>query len=67
MSGGDGVYDTWSGSRRLDRVLLGLNHDERRMVVERSDRVHYALGVLGIQSDFENLDLDGEERHSRRL
>ncbi|KAH6663471.1 hypothetical protein B0J14DRAFT_661984 [Halenospora varia] len=33
---------------------------EGRLVVSGSDRVHYALGVLGLEEDFERLDLDND-------
>jgi len=55
------VPDIWHNARRLDRALMGVNDDER-LVIARSDRVHYALGVLGVEEDFENLDLDNDEQ-----
>jgi hypothetical protein len=61
------VPDIWSSSRRIDRALSGLNVEERRLVIERSDRVHYALGVLSVQEDFENLDLDGDENEPPQM
>jgi hypothetical protein len=61
------VPELWISSRRIDRALLGLSAEDRRLVIERSDRVHYALGVLSIQEDFENLDLDGEEDQQHPL
>jgi hypothetical protein len=63
ISEGRVVPDIWSSSRRIDRAFSGLNLEERRLMMERSDRVHYALGVLSVQEDFENLDLDGSESH----
>lgn len=55
------VPDIWSSSRRIDRALEGKTNEERRLVIQRSDRVHYALGILGVEGDFENLDLDNDE------
>jgi hypothetical protein len=55
------VPDLWISSRRIDRALVGLSAEDRRLTIEQSERVHYALGVLSIQEDFENLDLDGDE------
>jgi hypothetical protein len=55
------VPDIWSHSRRIDKALSGLNSEERRCAIKNSDRVHYALGMLSVQEDFENMDLDGEE------
>jgi hypothetical protein len=56
------VPDIWTSSRRIDRAFRGLSVDERRIIVRGPDRVHYALGLLGVEEDFENLDLDGNER-----
>ncbi|KAH7314149.1 hypothetical protein BKA65DRAFT_571361, partial [Rhexocercosporidium sp. MPI-PUGE-AT-0058] len=52
------VPDIWNSSRRIDRALEGKTSSERRMVIEKSDRVQYALGVIGIEEDFEGLDLE---------
>ena len=41
--------------------MYGLSNEEKRLVIEKADRVHYALGILGVQEDFENLDLDNDE------
>ncbi|KAG4430754.1 hypothetical protein IFR05_013755 [Cadophora sp. M221] len=56
------VPDIWGSSRRIDRALEGKTSEERRMVIEKSDRVQYALGVIGIEEDFEGLDLGGGRR-----
>ncbi len=52
------VPDIWASSRRIDRALEGKTSEERRLVIEKSDRVQYALGVLGLEEDFEGLDLE---------
>jgi len=31
--------------------------EDQRLVIRSTDRVHYALGILGLESDYENLDL----------
>lgn len=51
------VPDVPAGSRMIDRALQGRSDKERRLVVSDSDRAHYALGILGVDEDFENLDL----------
>ena len=56
------VPDIWNSSRRIDRALEGNNNDESRLVIERSDRVHYALGLLSVEEDFENLALDNDDK-----
>jgi hypothetical protein len=52
------VPDVWSNSRRIDRALQGKTNEERRMVIEKSDRVQYALGIISLEEDFEGLDLE---------
>jgi len=52
------VPDIWSSPRRLERTIYGLENEEKRLVIEKTDRVHYALGVLSMQLDFEDLDLN---------
>jgi hypothetical protein len=56
------VPDIWSSSRRIDRALEGKTNNERQLVIGRSDRAHYALGLLSVEEDFENLDLDNDEK-----
>ena len=56
------VPDIWGSLRRIDRALEGKTSEERRMVIEKSDRVQYALGVIGLEGDFEGLDLEGGRR-----
>jgi hypothetical protein len=56
--------DVWNTSRRIDRALEGKTNAEKRFVIDKSDRVHYALGILGVEQDFENLDLDNDEKGS---
>jgi len=55
------VPDVWASSRRLDRAFDGKTNEERRLIVSGGDRVQYALGMLGVEEDFENLDLDNDE------
>lgn len=65
--------DVWGDERRIDRARRegggegagGVGEGvrmvgDRRMVIERTDRVHYALGILGMSGDFEGLDVNGE-------
>jgi hypothetical protein len=52
---------SWKRSRRLDRTLINKSNANGNVVIKRSDRVHYALGLLSVESDFENLDLDNDE------
>jgi hypothetical protein len=50
--------DIWASGRRIDRATQDRND---KLIVGKADRVHYALGVLGVESDFEKLDLDNDE------
>jgi hypothetical protein len=43
--------------RKVDAMLLSINASERRLKAGSTHRVHYALGVMGIDEDLESLDL----------
>ncbi|KAG0649522.1 hypothetical protein D0Z07_4259 [Hyphodiscus hymeniophilus] len=59
------VPDIWNSGRRVDRAIEASKaNEERRLVIPKADRIHYALGVLGVEEDFEHLDLDNDERGS---
>ena len=47
-------------SRKVDRATMDQKVDGR-LAVQQGDRVHYALGVLGVEEDFDHLDLDNDE------
>jgi len=44
-------------SRRIDRAFEGKSPQERRNMIRGTDRVHYALGLLGLDEDFVGLDV----------
>ena len=48
----------WSNPRRIDRVIS--NTAESRAALVRSERTHYALGLLSVENDFEKLELKEE-------
>jgi hypothetical protein len=49
--------DIWATGRRVDRA--GKDRDaEKGLVVARTDRVYYALGVLGLEHDFDKLEVE---------
>lgn len=50
--------------RRIDHAFEGKNNEERRLVLSAKDRVHYGLGVLGLEEDFETLDLDEKKSNA---
>lgn len=50
---------TWDTDRRLGRATVQDHQGtDQRFVISTHERIHFALGVLGVQDDFENLDLD---------
>jgi len=54
-----GMLDTVVAVRRVDKKLQEVG-DQSKLVIKNADRVHYALGLLGVPEDFERLDLEGE-------
>jgi hypothetical protein len=55
------VSETWvSNTRRVDRAIQRTNTADGRLVVQETERVHYALGLLGVEEDFDNLKLDND-------
>jgi hypothetical protein len=60
------VPDVWNSSRRIDKATSSICSEERRLVISRAERIHYALGILGVQEDFEFLDLDNDEANTER-
>jgi hypothetical protein len=61
------VDDTiwYTARRRIDKVLSD-RIDQEKLVVARVDRVHYALGLLGVEEDFEKLDFEGDEKFEEK-
>lgn len=49
--------DIWANGRRVDRATQDRDGNNQ-LVVSKTDRVFYALGVLGLEHDFENLDVE---------
>jgi hypothetical protein len=51
----------WQNPRRLDRKIHELDSaDDKRLVLAKSERAHYALGLLGVEHDLEVLELKDE-------
>ncbi|QSZ34049.1 hypothetical protein DSL72_005629 [Monilinia vaccinii-corymbosi] len=50
----------WNPAQSVDRVALKEQRaaTDGNFVIGTHERIQYALGVLGVQDDFENLDLD---------
>jgi hypothetical protein len=48
----------WANPRRIDRIIR--NTPENRLALVRSERTHYALGLLSVEMDFEKLELKEE-------
>ena len=49
----------YTARRRIDHVLSE-RQDRQKLLVARTDRVHYALGLLGFEEDFENLAFEND-------
>lgn len=52
----------WENPRRIDRRIQELkgeqsNKREERFVLTKSERAHYALGLLSVEHDLERLEL----------
>ena len=49
----------WHNVRRIDRKIHEGDDraEEKRLILARSERAHYALGLLGIEGDIEYLEL----------
>jgi hypothetical protein len=56
------IPNIWNSALRVNRPSEMTSHPsqnaEKRVVISRPDRLHYALGMLGVDEDFEHLDLD---------
>jgi hypothetical protein len=57
----------WTSARRIDRRIQELQENsmadgmsDRRVALPMTERAHYALGVLGVEADFQNLELVDE-------
>ena len=49
----------WLNPRRIDRRIQELQ-GENRLVLAKTERAHYALGLLGMEQDLEQLELRDE-------
>jgi hypothetical protein len=47
----------WANPRRIDRRMRELERNDDRLVLAKTERTHYALGLLGVEQDLEKLDL----------
>lgn len=56
----------WSTGRRADRAGQDRGF-EGELVVARTDRVYYALGVLGLEKDFDRLEVGEMEREDEEF
>lgn len=59
-SGTENTAQSIWNSRRIDRRIQEVDHstgDDRRVVLARVERAHYALGLLGVEDDLEYLEL----------
>ncbi|KAH8889712.1 hypothetical protein GQ53DRAFT_782857 [Thozetella sp. PMI_491] len=50
----------WANPRRIDRRIQEVDGDNNRVVLAKTERAHYALGLLGVEQDLENLVLQDD-------
>lgn len=56
----------WQSERNLE-TLMSQQDGNSKVIVSRSDRAQYALGLLGAEEDLAKLDLRDDDRsHVRR-
>lgn len=61
----DRAESIWRSERRLDAFMHQQQDGGSRVIVSRSDRAQYALGLLGAEEDLAKLDLRDDDRHHR--
>jgi len=48
----------WKNPRRIDKKIDELeSSDERRLVLAKAERTHYAIGILAIETELARLEL----------
>lgn len=50
----------YTARRRIDTVLQE-RQDRHKLLVAKTDRVHYALGLIGFEEDFEKLTFEDDD------
>lgn len=50
----------WGNPRRLDQRIQEI--EDEKWVVEKEEKAHYAMGIIGVQEDLEKLDLDSADK-----
>ncbi|KAH6659703.1 hypothetical protein BKA67DRAFT_25187 [Truncatella angustata] len=54
----------WGNPRRIDQRILEI--EDEKWVLDKEDKTHYALGIIGVQEDLEKLDLDSVEKEDEQ-
>ncbi|CAG8961002.1 hypothetical protein HYFRA_00002542 [Hymenoscyphus fraxineus] len=62
---GDSSAELLNIGRRIDRAFEGRTGEEKRAILSSGSRAHYALGVLGLESDLEGLGLYDEDEKEK--
>jgi len=52
--------EMWYNTRKATDPLSSGERDRGKIFIARTDRVHYALGLLGVEQSLENLDFDDD-------
>lgn len=62
-NGNDGSGNI-GNQRMIDKALLEQGSSSEKFVIQPKDRAQFALGVLGIEEDLDNLDLKNENERT---
>lgn len=54
--------EVWNTTRIGTDPLSSRAHSREKIIIARTDRVHYALGLLGVEQSLENLDFDDNDK-----
>jgi hypothetical protein len=54
--------EVWYSARKGSDPLSSGGRSRDKIFIARTDRVHYALGLLGVEQDLENLDFDDDDK-----
>jgi hypothetical protein len=53
--------EVWNSTRKGTDPLSSGARNREKIFIARTDRVHYALGLLGVEQSLENLDFNDDK------
>jgi hypothetical protein len=54
--------EVWNSTRKGTDPLSSGARNREKIFIARTDRVHYALGLLGVEQSLENLDFNDDDK-----